>query len=419
MRADVAVIGGGAAGCMAAITAAEQGRSVLLLERNAKLRRKLYITGKGRCNVTNNCPWEEVLRHTPRNGKFLYSAMSAFPPQAAMEFFETQGVPLKTERGNRVFPASDRAGDIVDALLHRLRRLGVIILEERATDLVPENGDIWMVKTERGSHTASAVVVATGGVSYPRTGSTGDGYRFAAGVGHTVVPPRGSLVPLECEGDLCRRMQGLSLRNIRLTVQDDRGKAVFREQGELLFTHFGLSGPLVLSASAHLRDFERRQYAAVIDLKPALDEEKLDARLLREFSEHGNQNFRTVLATLVPRLMIPVMEELSGIPGDEKVNSIRREARIRLRRCLKELTISIHGVRPVEEAVVTSGGIKVSEVDPKTMGSKLVKGLYFAGEVLDVDAYTGGFNLQIAWATGRRAGLSAAEAVNGKEMAEA
>ena len=419
MRADVAVIGGGAAGCMAAITAAEQGRSVLLLERNAKLGRKLYITGKGRCNVTNNCPWEEVLRHTPRNGKFLYSAMSAFPPQAAMEFFETQGVPLKTERGNRVFPASDRAGDIVDALLHRLRRLGVIILEERATDLVPENGDIWMVKTERGSHTASAVVVATGGVSYPRTGSTGDGYRFAAGVGHTVVPPRGSLVPLECEGDLCRRMQGLSLRNIRLTVQDDRGKAVFREQGELLFTHFGLSGPLVLSASAHLRDFERRQYAAVIDLKPALEEEKLDARLLREFSEHGNQNFRTVLATLVPRLMIPVMEELSGISGDEKVNSIRREARIRLRRCLKELTISIHGVRPVEEAVVTSGGIKVSEVDPKTMGSKLVKGLYFAGEVLDVDAYTGGFNLQIAWATGRRAGLSAAEAVNGKEMAEA
>ena len=419
MRADVMVIGGGAAGCMAAITAAEQGRRVLLLERNPKLGRKLYITGKGRCNLTNRCTPEEVLRHTPRNGKFLYSVMSAFPPEAVMAFFEEMGVPLKTERGDRVFPVSDRAADVVDALLRRLRKERVTILEERVTALTWGEDGLWRAETEQGgSHQAPAAVLATGGLSYPRTGSTGDGFHLAQALGHTVTPLRGSLVPLECGGDLCPRMQGLSLRNVLLTVREDRGKTVYREQGELLFTHFGLSGPLVLSASAHLRDFDRRSYTAVIDLKPALDEDKLDARLLREFSEHANQNFSTVLATLVPRLMIPVLEELTGIPGDMKVNGIRKEERARLRRCLKGVEIPITAARPVEEAVVTSGGVKVSEVDPKTMESKIVKGLYFAGEMLDVDAYTGGFNLQIAWATGRRAGLCAAGVGPGKERGE-
>ena len=419
MRADVMVIGGGAAGCMAAITAAEQGRRVLLLERNPKLGRKLYITGKGRCNLTNRCAPEEVLRHTPRNGKFLYSVMSAFPPEAVMAFFEEMGVPLKTERGDRVFPVSDRAADVVDALLRRLRKERVTILEERVTALEQGLDGLWRAETEQGgSHQAPAAVLATGGLSYPRTGSTGDGFHLAQALGHTVTPLRGSLVPLECGGDLCPRMQGLSLRNVLLTVREDRGKTVYREQGELLFTHFGLSGPLVLSASAHLRDFDRRSYTAVIDLKPALDEDKLDARLLREFSEHANQNFSTVLATLVPRLMIPVLEELTGIPGDMKVNGIRKEERARLRHCLKGVEIPITAARPLEEAVVTSGGVKVSEVDPKTMESKIVKGLYFAGEMLDVDAYTGGFNLQIAWATGRRAGLCAAGVGPGKERGE-
>ena len=407
-RAEVIVIGGGAAGCMAALTAARQGRKVILLEKNAKIGRKLYITGKGRCNVTNHCSVDEVLRNIPRNPKFLYSAMNRFPPDSVMSFFESCGVPLKTERGNRVFPVSDKAADIIDALLLELRKNGVRIMEDRAKEILVENSTVLGVSGERGTYKGEAVILATGGASYPRTGSTGDGYEMAGKLGHTVLPAKGSLVPLETQGDLCQRMQGLSLKNVSLKIKNEKNKVIFQDQGEMLFTHFGISGPLVLSASAHMRDYAKTSYTASIDLKPALDEQKLDARLLREFEENQNRDFQNVLATLVPKSMIPIIEELTGIPGDTKAHSIRKEQRHQLLTCLKGMTLKISGPCPVEEAIITAGGIKVSEVDPKTMGSKLVKGLYFAGEVLDVDAYTGGFNLQIAWATGVTAGENAA-----------
>lgn len=408
----VVVAGGGAAGMMAAITAARAGASVLLLEPNEKVGRKLYITGKGRCNVTNHCGVEEVLTNIPRNPKFLYSAMSRFTPQDTWEFFEKLGVRLKTERGNRVFPQSDKSADIVDALFFELRRQGVELRQDRLCGLAVADGKITGVRTAASSDTTmcKAVVLATGGASYPRTGSTGDGYRLAESVGHTVVPPRGSLVPLESDDPHCAKMQGLSLRNVELRVKNQKGKVVYREQGELLFTHFGLSGPLVLSASAHM-DFARNSYTAHIDLKPALDEQKLDARLLRDFEARANQNFANALGGLVPQSMIDPMIERSGIPAGQKVRDIRREQRRRLLETLKDFSVAITGPRPVDEAIITAGGVKVSEVEPGTMQSRKVDGLYFAGELLDVDAYTGGFNLQIAWATGHAAGASAAEAV--------
>ncbi|MBC5737908.1 NAD(P)/FAD-dependent oxidoreductase [Lawsonibacter faecis] len=408
---DIIVIGGGAAGCLAALTAARQGACVTLLERNQKLGRKLYITGKGRCNVTNDCGADEVLKNVPHNSRFLTSAVTRFPPSAVKELFAGLGVPLKTERGGRVFPASDRAADIIDALLMGLRRAGVNIAQERAEALLTEGGAVTGVTTERGRFPCKAVILATGGVSYPLTGSTGDGYRIAEALGHTVIPPRPSLVPLVAEQDFCAAMQGLSLKNVSVKVQNSRNKVVFQEQGEMLFTHFGLSGPLILSASAHMRDFDKERYSVFIDMKPALDEKTLDARLLRDFSENPNRDLHNVLDALVPRLMSPVLAELSGIPGETKVNSVTREQRRRLLELLKGLRVDIRGPRPVEEAIISSGGVKVTEVDPKTMGSKLVSGLYFAGELLDVDAYTGGFNLQIAWATGRAAGEAAAAAL--------
>lgn len=408
---DIIVIGGGAAGCLAALTAARQGACVTLLERNQKLGRKLYITGKGRCNVTNDCGADEVLKNVPHNSRFLTSAVTRFPPSAVKELFAGLGVPLKTERGGRVFPASDRAADIIDALLMGLRRAGVYIAQERAEALLTEGGAVTSVTTERGRFPCKAVILATGGVSYPLTGSTGDGYRIAEALGHTVIPPRPSLVPLVAEQDFCAAMQGLSLKNVSVKVQNSRNKVVFQEQGEMLFTHFGLSGPLILSASAHMRDFDKERYSVFIDMKPALDEKALDARLLRDFSENPNRDLHNVLDALVPRLMSPVLAELSGIPGETKVNSVTREQRRRLLELLKGLRVDIRGPRPVEEAIISSGGVKVTEVDPKTMGSKLVSGLYFAGELLDVDAYTGGFNLQIAWATGRAAGEAAAAAL--------
>lgn len=408
---DIIVIGGGAAGCLAALTAARQGACVTLLERNQKLGRKLYITGKGRCNVTNDCGADEVLKNVPHNSRFLTSAVTRFPPSAVKELFAGLGVPLKTERGGRVFPASDRAADIIDALLMGLRRAGVYIAQERAEALLTEGGAVTGVTTERGRFPCKAVILATGGVSYPLTGSTGDGYRMAEALGHTVIPPRPSLVPLVAEQDFCAAMQGLSLKNVSVKVQNSRNKVVFQEQGEMLFTHFGLSGPLILSASAHMRDFDKERYSVFIDMKPALDEKTLDARLLRDFSENPNRDLHNVLDALVPRLMSPVLAELSGIPGETKVNSVTREQRRRLLELLKGLRVDIRGPRPVEEAIISSGGVKVTEVDPKTMGSKLVSGLYFAGELLDVDAYTGGFNLQIAWATGRAAGEAAAAAL--------
>lgn len=416
MEQELIVIGGGAAGMMAAISAAQSGGRVCLMERNQKLGRKLYITGKGRCNLTNHCPAEEVLANTPRNSRFLYGAMARTSPAWVEEFFTSLGVELKVERGNRVFPASDHAADIIDALFLRLRRLNVKIIQDRALSLSVEDGKVAGVEGEQGKYACKAVILATGGISYPATGSTGDGYEMAARLGHTIVPPKPSLVPLEAEGGLCEKMQGLSLKNVVLRVKNKKGKTVFQEQGELLFTHFGLSGPLVLSASAHMRDFDKDNYTCIIDLKPALDEQKLDARLLREFGENANKDFQNVLGALVPRLMVPVMIDLTGIPAERKVHDITKGERRRLLETLKALTIPISGPRPIREAIVTSGGVKVGEVDPKTMLSKKVSGLYFAGELLDVDAYTGGFNLQIAWATGRTAGESAVEYIRGMEI---
>ena len=406
---QILVAGGGAAGMMAAITAARQGARVALLEPNEKLGRKLYITGKGRCNLTNWCGTEEFMANVPRNGKFLYSAISRFSPRDTWDFFEGLGVALKVERGNRVFPQSDRSADIVDALFYELRRLQVPVLRERVSALRMEEGRLTGAAIRDGEEVmpCHTLIVATGGASYPRTGSTGDGYRLAGQAGHTVIAPRGSLVPLESDDPCCARMQGLSLRNVELTIRDGKGKRVYREQGELLFTHFGLSGPLVLSASAHL-NFEKNRFTAHIDLKPALSEEKLEARLLRDLQEKANQNLNNLLAGLVPHSMVPVLAQRAGLPGEEKGRDVRREQRRKLLETLKDFTVDLRGPRPVEEAIITSGGVKVGEVDPATMASKKLEGLYFAGEVLDVDAYTGGFNLQIAWATGYAAGLAAA-----------
>ena len=415
MKPDCIVIGGGAAWMMAAITVASNGASVMLLERNPKVGRKLYITGKGRCNVTNDCTSEEVLRSTPCNGKFLYSCMDQFPPAATMEFFEKAGVSLKVERGNRVFPSSDKATDIIDALLKELRRNKVEIVNTRATDILVRDGAVCGVVAEQGTYSCGSVIVATGGVSYPLTGSTGDGYSMARCLGHTVVQPKGSLVPLTSDDPCCPKMQGLSLKNTGLKIKNKKGKVVYQDQGELLFTHFGLSGPMILSASAHLRRFDSEEYTVYLDLKPALDEEKLDARLLREFDEKANKDFINALDGLLPRAMVPVMVERTGIPPETKVHSITRQQRRVLLESLKCFAIKVTGTRPVEEAIITSGGIKVSEIDPKTMQSKLVQGLFFAGEIIDIDAYTGGFNLQIAWATGHAAGLGAARARKDEE----
>ena len=402
------VIGGGAAGMMAAITAARCGANVRLLERNAKLGRKLYITGKGRCNVTNHCSTEEVLAATPRNGRFLYSAVSRMTPADVERFFEDLGVELKVERGNRVFPKSDHSSDIIDALFYELRRLKVPVIQERAVGLICDGDKIAAVETEQGRMECGAVILATGGMSYTATGSTGDGHRFAEELGHSVIACRPSLIPLESPDPCCGQMQGLALKNVTLTVKNRKKKVVYQEQGELLFTHFGLSGPLVLSASAHMRDFEKDSYRCTIDLKPALDEQTLDARLVRELSENANKDMANLLGALLPRLMIPVMLEKSEIPADRKAHDLTKGERRRLLELLKAFPVEISGPRPINEAIITSGGVKVSEVDPKTMASKKVEGLYFAGELLDVDAYTGGFNLQIAWATGRAAGESAA-----------
>ena len=407
MQTQVVVIGGGAAGMMAALSAREAGASVTLLEPNEKLGRKLYITGKGRCNLTNNTTPEGVLNNVPRNGRFLYSAVTKFPPGAVMEYFEKLGVPLKTERGGRVFPCSDQAADVIDALFFALKKEKVTIRRARAMGLEMTDGRVTGVKLEDGVLPAGAVILATGGVSYPGTGSTGDGYRFAREVGHKIVEPRASLVPLVEDGDTCARMQGLSLKNVTLTVKNQKKKVVFQEQGEMLFTHFGLSGPLVLSASAH-GDWSKDRYTAIIDLKPALDEAKLEARILRDVSEAPNKAFHNFLEGLAPRLMIPVLCEKADIPPDMPVNTMTKGQRRRLMETMKYFTISIAGTRPVKEAIITAGGVKTGEIDPGTMMSKKTRGLFLAGEVIDVDAYTGGFNLQIAWCTGRAAGESAA-----------
>lgn len=408
---QVIIAGGGAAGMFAAITAARNGASVLLLERGDRLGKKLNITGKGRCNVTNDCGVPDVLKNIPHNSRFLYSALYGFTPADTMAFFEAAGCPLKTERGNRVFPVSDRASDIIDALKREMKAAGVAVRTGRVRELLQKDGRVCGVKTGTETLYAPAVILATGGMSYPATGSTGDGYALAKSAGHTVTDISGSLVPLEEAGSICSAMQGLSLRNVSLRLLED-GKPVYEEFGELLFTHFGLSGPVVLSASAHMR--EGKKHAVSIDLKPALDEQKLNARILRDFGENKNRTFENALSGLFHKTMIPVIVERSGIPADTRVNSVTKEQRRALLELTKRFTVEIAGKRPVEEAIITSGGVAVNEINPKTMESRLLPGLYFAGELIDCDAYTGGFNLQIAWATAFAAGTASAQACAGE-----
>lgn len=399
LKYDVVVIGGGAAGMLAAAVAARRGIRVLLLEKNDRLGVKLRITGKGRCNLTNDCTVREALENIPTGGRFLNSAFSGFTPKDTMELFEKLGVPLKTERGNRVFPVSDTAGDVVAALKRACEASGVDIKKGVAKALLTEDGRIKTVLAGEEKIDCKAAVLCTGGLSYPLTGSTGDGYKMAAALGHRIVAPKPSLVPLEASTDVCSRMQGLSLKNIRLTVRDGGKRPVYEDFGEILFTHFGVSGPLVLSASAHMRDFRNKKYEIFLDLKPALDEKKLDARILRDFEKYANRDFSNALGDLASRMMIPVLVDLSGIPPQTKVNSVTRQQRAGLLSLFKSFKIEVTGPRPIDEAIITSGGVDVRDINPTTMESKIVVGLYFAGEIIDADAYTGGYNLQIAWST--------------------
>lgn len=403
MNEKVIVVGAGAAGLMAAGTAGERGFDVLLIERNDKVARKVMITGKGRCNVTNNCNLiNDLIANVPTNGRFLYGAFSKFMPSDTIDFFEDMGVPLKVERGDRVFPVSDKAVDIVDALNAYSQDAGVKRIKGRVTELIIEDGRVRGVITEDGEeYPADKVIIATGGKSYPLTGSTGDGYELAKQAGHTVTELKPSLVPLNCHEGFCMDLQGLSLRNVEISVMDmDSYKEVYRDFGEMLFTHFGVSGPLILSASSHMTDMKERKYEIHIDLKPALSYEQLDKRIQRDFLENANKNFINALDALLPKKIVPIIVKLTGIKPSTKVNQVTKEMRAKLVNILKDLKVTVMSFRPIEEAIVTSGGVSTKEIDPKTMKSKLVEGLYFAGEVIDVDAYTGGFNLQIAFSTG-------------------
>ncbi len=404
MKHDGIVVGGGPAGMFAAITAAKNGAKVLLLERNDRLGKKLLITGKGRCNVTNHCSWQEVMQNVPRNGRFLFSALESFPPEQIEIFFEKAGCALKVERGNRVFPVSDKSHSVLDALKNELHKAQVTVRTARVKALLTEADKIKGVQTDGEDIYANWVILATGGLSYPTTGSTGDGYKMAEEVGHTVTKLEGSLVPLCVEGKDCPDMQGLSLRNVAVKLLDGKGKILYKDFGELLFTHFGLSGPMALSASAHLRG---EGCQLVIDLKPALEEGKLNDRILRDLQMYQNRTMENALTDLLPRSMIPVVLRRAGIDGQLQANSLKKEQRRALVTLLKSFAFPISGKRPVEEAIITTGGIKVGEVNPKTMESKKVSGLYFAGEILDCDAYTGGFNLQIAWSTAYAAAMGA------------
>ena len=406
---NIVIIGAGAAGLMAAITAAEKGgNNVTLLEKNERAGRKLMITGKGRCNVCNNCDIDTLIANTPRNGKFLYSAFSNLTPRSLIDMFKKWGVPLKTERGNRVFPVSDKSVDIVDALVKAAKNGDVKILTATAEKILLIEQKVIGVKLTNGAILpADSVIIATGGMSYPLTGSTGDGYKMAEALGHTVTELKPSLVPLTIHEGFCTRLAGLSLKNVTLNVfEEGKKKPLFSEMGEMLFTHFGISGPLVLSASSHIRYMGKKNYSAFIDLKPALSQEQLDNRVLRDFSEMQNKDFTNSLDKLLPKSLIPVTVKLSGIEPNKKVNQISREERANLCAVIKALPLHITGFRPIEEAIITSGGISVKEIDPKTMQSKLIEGLFFAGEIIDVDAYTGGFNLQIAFSTGFTAGMN-------------
>ena len=404
----IAVIGGGAAGMMAAGTALSLGADVTVYEHKDRPLRKVAITGKGRCNLTNDSDVSELIANVIHNPRFLYAAFSAFTAGDTMSLFENLGVPLKTERGKRVFPVSDKAMDIVDAL--KRYAAGARILHEHVKGVSVKDGHAAGVITANGEEAYDAVILATGGRSYPLTGSDGSGYRIAERLGHTVTALSPSLVPLNSDSPYPPAMQGLSLKNVRLTVRDAQsGKSVYEDFGEMMFTHFGITGPMVLSASAHLQGKDFSRLRVEIDLKPALDEKTLDNRLLSDFAAGSNKNFENILGGLLPTKMIPVMLHYADIPGDKKVHTVSKEERKRLLSALKCFSLPITGFRPIEEAIVTAGGVAVNEIYPKTMMSKRVENLYLAGEILDVDAYTGGFNLQIAFSTGYLAGKSAAE----------
>lgn len=405
MDADVIIIGGGAAGALAGVYCGMWGKKALIFEPNGKIGKKLAITGKGRCNVTNNCSNDELMKNIPVNSRFLYSAFSQYSTEDVMNFFENAGVPLKTERGNRVFPQSDKASDIVSALERELKKNNVKIIKESVTRLLIDDGVCVGVEAGGKEYSSYSVLIATGGKSYPATGSTGDGYKLAEQAGHTVTKLKPSLVPIVCEEKYCADMMGLSLRNVKLSLYDN-DKKIFSELGEMLFTHFGVSGPLVLSASSHIPQMEKGRYKMYIDLKPGLSEQQLDARILRDFGNNINRIFGNSLSKLLPAKLVPSAVRLSGIEGERKVNQITREERMDFVRLLKKFPLTVKGFRPIEEAIVTSGGVSVREINPKTMASKLVDGLFFAGEVIDVDAYTGGFNLQIAFSTAYCAALN-------------
>lgn len=398
METDVIIIGGGAAGAMAGVLCSQRGRKTIIFEPNGKIGKKLLITGKGRCNVTNNCTPDELLKNIPRNPRFLYSAFSRFSSADTMELFEGFGVPLKTERGNRVFPVSDKAADIVSALDRNLKKNGVRIIKEKVTDIIVGDGVCKGVVAGGKQYFSQSVLLATGGKSYPLTGSDGSGYALAEKTGHTVTPLEPSLVPIVCSEKYCADMMGLSLRNVTLSLYDGK-KKIYSELGEMLFTHFGVSGPLVLSASSHISKMESGRYKILIDLKPGLSLKQLDSRIQRDFSENINRIFGNSLSKLLPAKLVPTAVRLSGIPGETKVNQITREERLAFAQLLKEFPLTVKGFRPIEEAIITSGGINIKEINPKTMESKLVQNLYFAGEIIDTDGYTGGFNLQIAFST--------------------
>lgn len=406
----VIVIGAGAAGMMCAGNAALCGGDVIIIEKNSRVGRKVMITGKGRCNVTNNCDSSAFIANVPTNGRFLYSAINSFSTQDTMDFFERNGVPLKTERGNRVFPVSDKAADIVDALHRFIDQSTCKLINDEAAALLVKDGAVYGVKTASGGkYYCDSVVIATGGKSYPLTGSTGTGYLLAKQAGHTIVEPKPSLVPIVSSDTWCKELQGLSLRNVSLTVRSKEShKEIYKDFGEMLFTHFGVSGPIILSASAHLAHKQADNYYLSVDLKPALTEKQLDARILRDFEMFINKDIQNSLNKLLPSKIIPTVIRKSGIPFETKCNSVTKEQRCALANAIKNFTINIKGFRPIEEAIVTSGGVSTKEINPKTMESKLCKGLYFAGEVIDADAYTGGFNLQIAFSTGYLAGTSCA-----------
>ena len=408
---DIIVVGGGAAGMMASATAAQNGARVLLAERNDAPGQKLSISGKGRCNLTNNCSVLDVVENVLSGGRFLQSALYGLTPGDTMRFFESIGVNLVTERGGRVFPASGKASDVVLALRGYLEESGVAVKRARVYGLDVEKGRISGARTDGEAFKCAAAVLSTGGLSYPGTGSTGDGYDMAKALGHTITPVSGSLAPIVARCEDCGKMQGLTLKNVRLSLYDGGSKPIFSDFGELLFTHYGVSGPLGLSASAHIRGESGKKAYIILDLKPALDEKTLDARVLRDFTKYSNRDFQNALVDLLPKSMIPVLVERSSISAETKVNVVNREQRLRLVREMKNFRIDVKGLRPIDEAIVTAGGVALSEINPRTMESKIVEGLYFAGEIIDADAYTGGYNLQIAWSTAFAAGRAAAERI--------